>query len=172
MIDLYLDKMIQQGIRYAVWNILCYSHQSFDQAEEVHAALQWGEKPQKNKLFEPSRCVFSFPVKGANMTKYIAYIDVWERKLVYMDANLYGLVNSAAYNTKILEKTMPAYVEYLNSLPSVFDLFKGVSTADDAPPVLYDDSKEKINGGEAYVFLPRNKQNKFDQIDLNLLLRK
>lgn len=172
MIDLYLDKMMQRGVRYAVWNILCYSHKSFDQAEEVHAALQWGEKPQKNNLFEPSRCVFSFPVKGANMTKYIAYVDVWERKLVYMDANLYGRVSSAASNTKILEKTMPAYVEYLNSLPSVFDLFKGVPAADDAPPVLYDDSEERIEEGQAYVFLPRSKHNKFDQLDLNSLLEK
>ena len=172
MIDLYFDKLKSAGVRYAVWNILCYSHQSFDQAEEVHAALQWGEKPQDNKLFEPSRCVFSFPVRGNNMTKYIAYVDVSKRQLVYMDANLYGKVSSAAYNTSTLEKTMPAFVEYLNSLPSVYDLFKGATQSPDGVPVLYDDTDEPIGGGEAYVFLRRNKDSDFNALDINALLEK
>lgn len=171
MIDLYLDKLKDRGVRYAVWNILCYSHKSFDDAEEVHAALQWGEEPQKNKLFEPSRSVFSFPVRGANMTKYIAYVDVWERKLVYLDANLYGTVNSAARNQETLQEKMPAFVEYLNSLPSMFDLFRGVPMSDEGIPVFYEDSEQVIQEGQAFVFLPRNKNNKFDQLDINTLLK-
>jgi hypothetical protein len=171
MIDLYLDKLAKSGVRYAVWNVLCYSGISFDGTEEVHAALQWGEKPQKNKLFEPSRCVFSFPLRGANMTKYIAYIDVQERKLVYVDANLYGNTQSAARNADTLEEKMPAFVEYLNSLPSVFDLFKGVPVSDDGMPVLYEDSEEVIQEGKACVFMPRNKDNTFEQFDINTLLK-
>jgi hypothetical protein len=172
MIDLYPDKLVKRGIRYAVWNILCYSRQSFDEAEEVHAALQWGEEPQKNKLFDPSRCVFSFPIRGANMTKYIAYIDLQERKLVYIDANLYGKVSSAVYNAKALEEKMPAFVEYLDSLPSVFDLFKGLPVSDDGLPVLYEDSREEIKEGKAFVFMQRNENNTFDQLDINTLLKK
>lgn len=171
MIDLYLNKLTKHGVRYAVWNILCFSHESFDNSEEVYAALQWGERPQKNELFEPSRSVFSFPVRGPNMTKYIAYIDVQNRKLVYMDANLYGNVNSALRNHEVLEEKMPAFVEYLDSLPSVFDLFRDIPMSDEGMPVLYEDSKEVIEGGKAFVFLPRNKNNKFDQFDINCLLK-
>jgi hypothetical protein len=155
-----------------VWNVLCYSHRSFDDSEEVHAALQWGEEPQRNKLFEPSRCIFSFPIRGANLTKYVAYIDIQERKLVYMDANLYGRVSSAMGNQIILSEKMPAFVEYLGSLPSVYDLFKGVPESGDGMPILYDDSDETIQGGQAFVFLKRNKNNTFEQFDVNSLLVK
>jgi len=172
MIDLYLDKLERAGVRYAVWNVLCYSHKSFDDVEGVHAALQWGEKPQANKLFDPARCVLSFPIRGANMTKYIAYVDVSKRQLVYMDANLYGRVDSAASNTETLAKTMPAYVEYMNSLPSVYDLFKGATESNDGVPVLYDDADEPIEGGEAYVFSRRNKDSEFEVLDINTLLEK
>jgi len=171
MIDLYINKLGKCGVRYAVWNILCYSRRSFDQSEEVHAALQWGEYPQENRLFEPSRSVFSFPVRGANMTKYIAYIDVQERKLIYIDANLYGTVATAFRNQKTLAAKMPAFVEYLDSLPSVFDLFKGVSVSEDGVPILYDDTGEKVQG-DAYVFMQRNRDNEFRQLDINALLKK
>jgi hypothetical protein len=170
MIDLYIDKLRDMGVRYAVWNVLCYSNISFDSADDVFAALQWGEKAQKNKTFEPSRCVFSFPLKGSNMTKYIAYIDTVERKLVYMDANLYGNVSTADSNRTILENTMPAFVEYLNSLPSVYDLFKNVYQNDSGIPVLLTDEDEKIDSDMAYVFQQRNKDNTFNQLDLNALL--
>lgn len=170
MIDLYLDRLKSAGVRYAVWNLLCYSRKSFDDAVEVHAALQWGEQPQEKKLFDPSRCVFSFPVRGPNMTKYVAYIDVAKRQLVYVDANLYGRVHSAGSNGKILAKTMPAFVEYLAAQPSVHDLFKRVPKAEDGMPVLYDDSDRLITEGPAYIFQPRNRHNQFDPFALDSLL--
>jgi hypothetical protein len=172
MIDLYLDKLAKQGVRYAVWNILCFSHITFDQAEEVFAALQWGEKPQANKIFDPARCVFSFPIAGSSMTKYIAYVDIQERKLVYLDANLYGCVQSARNNGNTLEEKMPAFVEYLDSLPSVFDLFKGLPLSNNAMPVLYEDGEEAVQAEQAFVFMQRNKNNMFEQFDINTLLKK
>ena len=172
MIDLYLDELKHIGVRYAVWNILCYSHKSFDDVKEVYAALQWGEEPQKNNLFEPSRCVFSFPIRGKNMTKYIAYLDIVKRQLIYMDANLPGRVSSAGDNSDILSKTMPAFVEYLDTLPSVYDLFKKANISNDGIPILYDDTNKPFSSKKAYVFLPRNKNNTFEQLDLNTLINK
>ena len=170
LIDLYLDKLQANGVRYAVWNLLCYSHISFSEAEEVFAAMQWGEDAQKGKLFEPSRCQLAFPVTGDNKTKYIAYIDVKERTVVYIDANLYGDVSSAERNCDKLSEVMPAYEEYLDTLPSVYDLFKGVDQSEDGVPVVYDDKDIKIEGGPAYVFKPLNESNRFDQLDLSKLL--
>lgn len=68
MIDLYLDELEESKVSYAVWNILCYSHISFKQADDVYAAMQWGEDPQKGKLFEPSRCQLSFQIDGDSLT--------------------------------------------------------------------------------------------------------
>lgn len=171
MIDLYLDKLAEAGVRYAVWNILCYSGVKFSQATDVFAALQWGEEKQKGKLFEPSRCQLAFPLEGDSLTKYIAYIDVKERTLVYMDANLRGNVRSACSNEKVLAESMPAFAEYLGSLPSVYDLFKGVQKSEDGVVITYDDNDIEIKDGKsAYVFKPLNDSNSFKQLNLSELL--
>lgn len=167
MVDLYIDKLVAKGIRYAVWNVLCYSKESFNKAEDVFAALQWGEDPQKGKLFEPSRCQLAFPIKGDNLTKYVAYIDLVERKLVYMDANLYGDVSSANNNGPLMSEKMPAFVEYLNTLPSVWDLFDTVQD-DSGVPVMYSDENIELKEGQkAYVFKPINENNDFEQLKLS-----
>lgn len=166
MIDLYLDKLEAAGVRYAVWNVLCYSKVKFSEVEEVYAALQWGEEPQNGKLFEPSRCQLSFPLSGDGLTKYVCYIDIKKREMVYMDANLRGDVQSAIRNTSALSAQMPAFVEYLNSIPSVYDLFSGVEKEDGNNFVLCSDKDVELNGERAYVFKPENENNKFHKIEL------
>ncbi len=170
LIDLYLSKLANEGVRYGVWAILCYSRKSFDEAVDVQAALQWGEKPETGKLFEPSRVQLSFPVRGGNLTKYIAYLDVQKRHLVYVDANLYGRVNSAAANTKVLGKIMPAFLEYVDTLPTVHDLFRHVPKSDDGMCVAYDDRDVQLRGASAYVFRAVNQHNDFTAFDLSTLL--
>lgn len=168
MIDLYLDELQEKGVRYAVWNVLAYSRISFSAAEDVLATLQMGEEPMEGGLYEPSRAQMVFPLKGDNMTKYIAYIDVKERKLVYIDANLYGNVQSAHCNESELAEKMPAFMEYLDSLPSVYDL---VSYAKEGSvPVVYSDKDVEITEGKAYVFKPENSKNEFEKVDVNSLL--
>ena len=169
MIDLDLEKLKAAGVRYAVWNILCFSRVSFDDAQEVMGTLQWGEEAQKGNLFEPSRAQMVFPITGKNMTKYIAYIDVVERKLVYMDANFAGNVQSAIYNGKSLESKMPAFVEYLKSLPSVADLFSHAKKGT-MPVWLNDENKAIEKDSQAYVFKPLNADNQFKPLDLTEIL--
>lgn len=170
LIDLYPYKLVKQGVRYAVWNILCFSHISFDEAEDVFAALQWGKDAQKGKLFEPSRCQLAFPLTTKQMTKYICMIDLVEKKMVYLDANLHGAVTSAVANGKSLEKNMPAFMEYLNSLPSVHDLF--CESVDDSGDtyIMYSDKDVSLQDVPAYVFKPENKMNKYIPVSVNKLL--
>jgi hypothetical protein len=171
LIDLYLEPLARMGVRYAVWNILCFSRRSFEAAKEVYAALQWGERPEEGKLFEPARCQLSFPLRGDNMTKYIAAIDIERRAMIYLDANLYGRVTSAAANTKVVGAIMPAFFEYLDTLPSVHDLFRGVAQHDDGMTVAYDDAARTIPANQAaYVFRPVNQDNDFEPFDLGSLL--
>ena len=166
LIDLYLDKLAAAGVRFALWSLLCYSRKSFDFANEVHAALQWGEEAQTGGLFEPSRCQMSFPVRGSNFTKYIAYLDLERRELVYADANLYGRVSSAQDNMQRLSRVMPAFVDYLDTQPSVHDLFKHQLQRDDGLPVLYSDRDHLLHDATAYVFRPENKGNTFTPFSL------
>lgn len=168
LIDLYLTELLAKNVRYAVWNILCYSGICFNKAEKVYAALQWGENPQTGNLFEPSRCQLSFPLKGDNFTKYIALIDLCKNELVYLDANLYGKVSSANNNLQILSEKMPAFMEYLETLPSVFDLFKH---QDKPLSILYSDKNWFLQDNEeAYVFRAENQHNQFTPFSLTKLL--
>lgn len=170
MIDLYIDTLLESGVRYAVWSILCFSRIPFDKATgEVVASLQWGEKPQTGKIFEPSRAQMVFPIKGSGYTKYIAYIDLQERQLVYMDANLKASTVGADRNSQILSEQMPAFVEYLTSLPSVADLLTCADVGN--TPVVYSDKDRVIaDNSIAYVFKPENTDNQFKQLDIASLL--
>lgn len=170
LIDLYLSELRKSGVRYAVWSILCYSHKTFDDAEEVLGSLQWGDKPLEGKLFEPSRCHLNFAVRGASLTKYVAYIDLEKRQLVYMDANLPSRVSSAQGNGAILSGTMPAFLEYLDGIPSVADLLEGVEDCAGGVPFVYTDKEVAIHDESAFVFQPENQSNQFTPFDLNTLL--
>lgn len=168
MIDLYLDRLAKRGVRYAVWSVLCYSSVKFSEADEVLATLQWGQSAQSGSTYEPARAQMVFPLKGDNLTKYVAYVDVRDRKLVYMDANLAGEVSSAASNAKRLSESMPAFVEYLNSLPSVADLF--MNAPQGSIPVRYSDAQEPVQAEKAWVFKPQNADSRFEALDLAKLL--
>lgn len=171
LIDLYLPQLLEANVRYALWNILCYSRQSFDQAKEVYAALQWGEYPEKGNLFEPSRCQMSFPLKGKNFTKYITVIDLYKNHLIYIDANLKSSVISASNNLHSLQKNMPPFMEYLDTLPSVFDLLKHQPITEDGLSVAYSDENLTLTEGqEAYIFKPVNLHNSFTPFSLTKIL--
>lgn len=167
MIDLYPQKLLANGVRYAVWNVLCFSNIPFSDAKEVLATMQWGEEAEKGKLYEPSRAQVVFPLTGKAMTKYVAYVDLVERKLVYMDVGLRSNVRSATANLKEVGEMMPAFVEYLGALPSVHDVFSHAGQGDIS--VLYSDEDVNLQG-DAYVFQRRNADNLIEQIDLEGIL--
>lgn len=170
MIDCYIDRLAERGIRYAVWNILCYSNISFDESE-VHAALQWGVEPQHGQAFDPARAQLSFPIKGSGKSKFITYLDVEKRELVYLDMTLPARVHSAKANEGKLAELMPAIVERLDSAPSIYDLFKNQKHDAGAMPVMYDDIGVKIESRQAYVFRQSNIDNAYEQLNINELLK-
>lgn len=171
LIDLYPEKLIKSGVRYAVWSVLCYSSIPFSNAD-VFAALQTGEDPQTGKLFEPSRCDIAFKINGDYKTKFICYLDLQDMSLTYIDANLPGSVRSAVNNSPTLEKVMPAYIEYLSSLPSVFDLFcQSLNPSDPGKSkVIYSDEDIKLAENEtAYIFKHINKTD-YNPLSLSEIL--
>lgn len=171
MIDLYPERLRKSGVRYAVWNVLCYSKITFSKATDVFAALQWGVEPQSGKLFEPSRCQLSFKLEGDYYTKYICMIDLEKNEMMYIDANLKSDITSSASNGEVLEKTMPAFIEYIKSLPSVYDLFKeSVDSENGEGYVVYTDKDILFNDKQkAYVF-QQIADNNIDPINLNAIL--
>lgn len=168
MIDLDLDKLKKSGVRYCVWNILSYNSVFFDDVKEIVGTLQFAEDSLKGQLFEPSRVHLSFQLKGQNLTKYVAYLDLETRKIIYMDANLGGSVLSADSNGGRLEKQMPSFIEYLDTLPSVYDLFENAPKGDFK--ILYTDKDVVIEDKQAYVFKRENDKNTFENIGISKYL--
>lgn len=81
-----------------------------------------------------------------------------------------SIVSSATRNENILSEQMPAYVDYLNSLPSVYDMFKS-STGGDIP-VLYTDKEFNFNKEQkAFVFKAENTDNDFNNFNINQFLK-
>ncbi len=160
LIDLYLDELESQGVRYAVWSVLSYSNIPFDDFNDAHAGMQMGEEPEKGEVFEASRVNLSFPLKEKEKTKIIAYVDIKERKIIYCDVNKSLLINSGGNNRKTLEEFMPAYVEYLNALPSYHDVF-GYHVSEKGIPMMYSDKEFSFESEveKAFVFKKENSEN-------------
>jgi hypothetical protein len=135
----------------------------------VMGLLQWGDQPTKGKLITPSLCQMVFPLKADAMASFIAYVDVETRELVYMDAPLRADVSGASHNGKALETVMPAYVEYLESLPTVRDLLRDAPEGD--MPVLFSDRDVAIEADRAFVFRPENAENSYDRVSVADLLK-
>lgn len=170
MIDLYPKQLRAAGVRYAVWSILCYSGMTFNKAEDVFAAFQWGKDANKGKLFEPARCQLAIPLKGEQLTKYVVLIDLDTNEMIYLDAGLKSSVRSAEANGPLLQKSLPAFMEYINALPSVHDLFAESVNEQAETQILYSDKDAELNGESAYVFRPENKDSKYKVVDINSLL--
>jgi hypothetical protein len=169
LIDLDLDALARAGVAHAVWSVLCFSRQSFDAAVEVVGALQWGSEPQAGRLFEPARVQLAFPIRGAHLTKLVAWLDVQARELVFLDANVRVSVRSAAQNGDRLAEVMPAYVEYLGTLPTVRDLFGALPAGPDVV-ALYSDEGHELAGRRAYVFRPTSEDGDIEPFPLSRLL--
>ncbi|WP_425263340.1 hypothetical protein [Vibrio owensii] len=147
LIDINIEEAVAKGARYALWSVLCFSNKTFATAKDVFAAMQVGEHSQEGELFEPSRALFKFPIKGENYTRYPALIDLVRRKVIFMDLPLKSVVQSAGRNTSTLEKLMPSVMEHVVSQPTLADLMahasKKVSMSEYADLVLEREKQEE-----------------------------
>lgn len=188
VIDLDLEKLESRGVRYAMWSILSYSNVPFDQAEDVFATFQFCEDHLKGGIFEPSRAEFAFDIKDKSLSKYVAYVDIKERKIVFLDAGLPSLIHSVGSNRHWSGEQLKAMIEYNQSRPSVFDLFKHLKTAeifkergvenidvDPSKPLIgFSDKVLNFSSDEqvAYLLKHTNESNKFERINVLDILSK
>lgn len=172
LVDVYLDKLEEAGVRYAFWSILSYNNIPFSKFDDLHAGLQFGKNPTKGKLFEPSRITMSFELKGEAKTKFLAYIDVKKRKLVFMDANLKASISSGGSNQNMIAEVMPAYFEYMESLPSYYDLLSVIQDIKGIPAVYDTKDIDSEYQGEYISFLNSVSGIKGSKVKLESFLTK
>jgi hypothetical protein len=165
LIDLYLSELEAKDVRYAVWSTLSFSNIPFNDFKSAHAGMQMGENPESGKLFEASRVNFSFPLLENEKTKVIAYLDVKERKIIYCDVNKSLVIKSGDQNIEHLEKFMPAYAEYLETIPSYLDVF-GLHKNENGIPMLFTDKDVDFSEEvpKAFVFKRENTENVYTEV--------
>ena len=61
-------------------------------------------------------------------------------------------------------------MQYIESLPSVHDLFRESVSPKGEAQILYTDKDAELTGGPAYVFRQENNESLFKPVDLNGLL--
>ena len=186
LIDLNLEELEEKGVKYAIWSILSFNSKPFSQAPAVFGAMQFCEESQKGELFEPSRCQMMFDIKDNSLTKYVAYVDVKNRKVIFLDANMPANVTSASSNAQRLEEQFPAFLEYIDSQPSIYDLFSHIKNRMeidesnflepfeinfDQHYIGYSDNKvlfesDLENKQKAYLFKHTNENNVFERINI------
>ena len=169
MIDAYPEK--RSGSRYAVMNALCYSGISFAKAKErgeVLVTLQVGNKPEKGKLYDPSRAMFSFSMEREAMTSNVAMIDMEENKVIYLDVDLGGHTHSAMNNIDFLKEKLPLVVEKFSFAPSWHDLLDTVPENEAGYQVGYSD--DGFISEKALSFTQTNPDAEYEKIALNTLL--
>lgn len=162
LIDLYIEVLERKGVRYAVWSMLSYNGISLNEFNEVFAGLILGEDPESGKLFEPSRVKFAFDISKENtLSKIIAYVDIKKRQIVYLDINKGLNIRSGKRNENDLKECMPPILEYVESLPSVYDL---LSVAKGKKHAVYTDKELNLDENEkAYAFMKENENIKSEQ---------
>lgn len=190
VIDLNIDELKENDIRYVLWSITSYNNLPFSSANEVLATLQFCEDSEVGNVYEPSRCQMSFDIKDNKKSKYIAYLDLKERKVIFLDSSLPMLTHSVASNSYWIESQFTAMKEYAEKQPSLFDLFKHIENKEVIAESTLNgqyliDSKKAFIGytdenisfisdeeQSAYLFKHTKEDNKFKEIKILDLLSK
>jgi len=181
ILDLDIEELIKSGVRYASWNVLSFNNLPFKDANDLILSLQMCENPLEGNVYEPSLSSMVFKVGGENKVKHIAYIDLVERKVVFLDLNINGNTQSAHENTESISETLPLFIEHLNCSPSVYDMFKHMDNKVSSFPKINDDTDVKLfpivvaytdsdlnipDGCSAFIVNAANDENSFEKIDL------
>lgn len=186
MIDLNIDKLVKEGARYAVWNVLSYNGLPFKDADDLVLSMQFCEDALEGNAYEPSRASMLFRIGGENKVKHVAVLDLVERQIKFLDLNIKGSTGSAFENRKQISDLLPKFFEHLECSTSVYDVFAHFENKVDAYPemdveddgeeldvnelpvlVAYDDVDMVIpDGAKAFVMNHLNEENAFEKFDL------
>ncbi|CAH7413470.1 conserved hypothetical protein [Vibrio chagasii] len=174
VIDLSLDELKGNGVKYALWTCLCYSHIPFSDASRVYAGLQFAESPSKGKILQPNRCQMTFDIKSKSLSSVMCILDIETRELIHLDTPIALSVGSASMNMKYLSEIMPSVLEYISSKPTLADLMRFAPTAYNRDEVslivTYSDAGEPLVCSEGYVFKPENPESDYKPITLSEML--
>lgn len=163
-IDINFDELRKNKARYVVMTMLSFNHLPFANLKEVYYGLQFGDDQFSGKIFEPSRVEMSFELKSDSLSNVVAYIDLKENTLVYLDLPLYLSVSSITHSSSNkLQTLMPNLKEMVSQSPSLYDLLEG-AYQEDGIPAVYTDKDSPVIADKGFIFLPKHTDSKVEEM--------
>lgn len=182
VVDLNIDELVANGHRYALWSIFSYNGLGFNEVKDVYGNMQFCEEPQAGEILEPSRSQLSFSLNGSSTSKYVAYLDLVERKVVFIDADISANTENVYSNTSWIAGTFKALTDYVTYQPSLKDVFKHLSVATEyveGQELIVDGSKPLVGVSDknitfveddkdksAFLVHHTRESNQFDRLDI------
>lgn len=123
-IDITIDKLRKQGVRYVAMNVHSYSGQDLAELPECFAGFMSRTKPQSGEVYDP-RTVTNRVDLAASSRANVPYIfDLEERKAIWVDLSVgvRALGANVANSKESMVSLMEAVVEM--QPPTLYDLFR------------------------------------------------
>lgn len=123
-IDITIDKLLAQGVRYVAMNVHSYSGQDLADLPECFAGFMSREKPQSGEVYDP-RTVTSRVDLAASSRANVPYIfDLEARQAIWVDLSVgvRALGANVANSKNSMVSLMEAVVEM--QPPNLYELFR------------------------------------------------
>ena len=124
MIDLNIQEAIENGYRYALTTVLCYSRVIFSDHSHKYSAprliVEGLEDSEKGFLREPKRDLVNFELKAKGYTSYVCVFDLLSREIIYLDLDLGNYthsVNSTISKPYMIDR-IKGILQYIEMIPT------------------------------------------------------
>lgn len=128
-IDLNIQKMREQNIRYIVMSIWSYSSQKFSQFECFAGIMNRENSSKEFKTFDPKTVEMKFDLTGETTANVPLIIDLKENKLIWSDLSLEG---RTLEGNELIRNYLSAIEDYVNVKPNLYDVAKMICEANEA----------------------------------------
>ncbi len=169
MIDIHIPKARQNKVRYVILSALSFNNVPFTDFEDSVLNIQFSEKQESGKLFEPSRSVISFKLNSdAVKNKVVAIFDLLNRKVIFVDQYIPSLnLSSARYNGETLEKYLNYNLDNILNYHSLYDLLESIHDDNAESKILYSDKEHVLHKNHKhFVLFKENKENDVEFYEL------
>lgn len=133
-IDLDIDKALNAGARYAVFNVYNFSDEYFSRMEHAAFGFMTRNDMKSGEIFEPSTVKQRMDLASATTTCIPVIFDLKERVFVWCDMALTADHVRAGYGGINVESNLPSVVVTCKAIvdvkkPNLYDLFTFNATA-------------------------------------------
>src|SRR5690606_219081 len=124
-IDIEISSCLKQGIRYVLMSVNSFTNQPYCDLPYCFAGFMIRQFPNSGEIFEPLTVENKFDLTANSKTAIPLIIDLYERKVIWVDLSLKGnpsTINNVHNNlcsTTLINKSMTSLVK-----PNLYDLIE------------------------------------------------